>query len=232
MEYVKIHSLWKRQGWYFAQDKKNSADYQSGKQSFIIGDYAEPEFGNIKNWNVEEKVDGTNIRICFSRKIGQNLIPFIGGRTDAAQLSTNLLAYLTSTFTWEAFECAFPELLIQSDFLVWIFGEGYGPKIQACGSNYRADPGFIGFDVKVGDWWLKREDVAKICEKFSVPMVPHIGIMTEEQVIGFVKSRPISRCSRNPQMMEGVICRSDPLMLFRNGKPIMWKLKCKEFQDS
>ncbi len=28
MKYVKIHSLWKRQGWYFDQDKKKSPDYQ------------------------------------------------------------------------------------------------------------------------------------------------------------------------------------------------------------
>jgi hypothetical protein len=53
--------------------------------------------------------------------------------------------------------------------------------------------------------------------------------MSEAEVVEFVKSRPLSRCSEVPQMMEGVVCRSDPLVLFRNGKPMMWKLKCKEF---
>lgn len=232
MEYTKINSLWKREGWYFDQDKKRSADHQAGRQSFIVGDYAEQEFGNIKNWHVEEKVDGMNIRIGFSRKSGENGPLFIGGRTDAAQLPCNLLSYLSNAFTWNSFDLAFPDLLIESNFSVWIFGEGYGPKIQGCGSDYRADLGFIAFDVKVGNWWLKREDVAKVAEKFCVPMVPALGVMTETEVVDFVKSKPLSRCSRNPQMMEGVICRSDPLMLFRNGKPILWKLKCKEFQDS
>jgi len=49
MEYVKINSLWKRQGWYFEEGKKNNPEYQKGRQSFIIGDYSEPEFGNVKN---------------------------------------------------------------------------------------------------------------------------------------------------------------------------------------
>ena len=53
--------------------------------------------------------------------------------------------------------------------------------------------------------------------------------MTEEEIVNFVKSKPLSQCSRIPQMIEGVVCRSEPLTLFRNGKPIMFKLKCKEF---
>ena len=57
-EYVKINSLWKREGWYFDQDKKNSPDYKKGKQSFIEGDYACPEFGNIKRWNVNDVLQG------------------------------------------------------------------------------------------------------------------------------------------------------------------------------
>lgn len=230
MEYPKLNSLWKREGWYFEQGQKNGCEYKAGRQSFIIGDYAQPEFPNIKLWKVDEKVDGTNIRICFYRKSDQNLIPSIHGRTDAAQLPCNLLSYLTSTFTWEAFAKAFPDLLKESEFLVWIFGEGYGPKIQSAGSNYRGDPGFIMFDVRVGNWWLKKEDIKEIAQKFSVPVVPDLGIMTEEQVIEFVKSKPLSLCSRNPQMMEGVVCRSEPLMLTRSGKPVMWKLKCKEFE--
>jgi hypothetical protein len=112
---------------------------------------------------------------------------------------------------------------------VILFGEGYGPKIQASGGNYRKDVGLIIYDVLVGSWWLKRADVLAISQQLGIPMVPQLGIMSEEEIVAFVKSKPLSQCSLNPQMMEGVVCRSEPLMLFRSGKPLIWKLKCKEF---
>lgn len=228
MEYVKINSLWKREGWYFDQDKKKSLDYQKGRQSFIIGDYADPEFGCIKKWRVDEKVDGTNIRIFYQagQLLDENVrsVKF-GGRTKDAQLPTHLLSYLQDHFTTDILSEVFPGPLAD----VILFGEGYGHKIQGCGGNYRKDVGFILFDVWVGGWWLKREDVRLIAEQLNIPMVPDLGVMTEEEIVEFVKSKPLSRCSDTPQMMEGIIARSEPLMLFRNGKPLMWKLKCKEF---
>lgn len=221
---MKIHSLWKREGWYFDQDKKNSPDYKKGRQSFIIGDYAEPEFGNIKQWHVEEKVDGTNIRIFYtSGKV------FIGGRTKDAQLQSHLLKYLQETFTEYSLNKAFPFKEGEDYPTVLLFGEGYGPKIQSCGGNYRKDPGFILFDIKCGHWWIRRQDLSPIALQLQIDICPFIGIMNEEQIIEFVKSKPLSRCSITPQVMEGVVCRSEPLMLFRNRSPIMWKLKCKEF---
>ena len=226
MEYVKIHSLWKRQGWYFEEKKKanTSPDAQKTRQSFIIGDYAQPEFNSIKHWSVDEKIDGTNIRITF--KDGK---VSIGGRTANAQLPSSLLEYLQSTFKDSFFHEKFPPTEAGESHVI-LFGEGYGPKIQAGGSLYRDTPGFILFDVWANGWWLKRYDVKMIAEAFSVPMVPFLGIMTEDQIIEFVKSRPLSTISAIPQIMEGVVCRSHPLMLFRNGVPIIWKLKCKEFK--
>ena len=231
MEYPKINSLWKREGWYFDEKVKKLTppDLQSKRQSFIIGDYAEPEFGNVRQWRVDEKVDGTNIRIFYTKTMlhGGEIEESVtfGGRTSNAQLPTHLLAHLQKTFTAEWLNQAFPECPCN----VILFGEGYGPKIQACGGNYRRDPGFIIFDVVVGGWWLKREAVKEIADKLAIPMVPDLGVMTEDEIVAFVKSKPLSRCSLNPQMMEGVIARSEPLMLFRNGKPLVFKLKCKEF---
>lgn len=223
MEYVKINSLWKREGWYFDQDKKNSPDYQAGRQSFIIGDYSEPEFGNIKKWRVDEKIDGTNIRVQFINSVR------FKGRTENAQIPPNLFDHLQKTFTFEKMAATFPLHEDGAYPIVTLFGEGYGPKIQAGGGNYRKEVGFILFDIVVGGWWLKREDVTELAKKMEIPVVPDLGIMSEDEIVEFVKSKPLSKCSQNPQMMEGIIARSEPLMLFRNGKPLMWKLKCKEF---
>jgi ATP-dependent RNA circularization protein (DNA/RNA ligase family) len=217
LEYVKINSLWKRQDYV-----KGLPKGQHGP--LIQGEYSDTTFGAIKWWRVEEKIDGTNIRVFY--KDGR--VSF-GGRTSAAQLPCHLLEYLQATFT---------DALMQSRFQgengilpnVILFGEGYGQKIQACGGNYRKDVGFILYDVYIGGWWLRRDDVGKIAEELGIPAAPDLGIMTEEEVIDFVKSNPLSRCSDVPQVMEGVVCRSEPLLLFRDGKPVMWKLKCKEFR--
>lgn len=43
------------------------------------------------------------------------------------------------------------------------------------------------------------------------------------------ESNPLSLCSEKPQVMEGIIARTDPLLLMRNNQRLMWKLKCKDF---
>jgi ATP-dependent RNA circularization protein (DNA/RNA ligase family) len=227
MEYPKINSLWKRQGWYFDEKLKENTPHelQENRQSFIEGDYAAPEFGNIIRWHVEEKVDGTNIRIFY--KDGK--VTF-GGRTKDSQLPCHLLTYLQSTFGDWNLPKVFPCIDNEKYPKVILFGEGYGPKIQKGGEKYRDDPGFILFDVVINGWWLKREDVQEIAHKLFIPMVPYIAIMTESIIVDYVKRKPKSLIHASYGCMEGVICRSEPLMLFRNGNPIMWKLKCKEFK--
>lgn len=224
MEYIKINSLWKRQGWYFEEGKKLNKDYQKGRQSFIVGDYAQPEFGNIKLWHVEEKIDGTNIRIIYQ----DGKVTF-GGRTKDAQIPCHLFTYLQSTFYDLKMSHIFPSKQNEPYPNVILFGEGFGPKIQKGGENYCKEVGFILFDVVVNGLWLKREDVKSIADQLFIPKCPTIALMREEQIIEYVKSKPYSLCSESPHIMEGVICRSEPLMLFRDGKPIVWKLKCKEF---
>ncbi len=218
MEYVKINSLWKRQDYVKGMPKGMHGP-------LIPGEYSDPTFGAIKRWRVEEKIDGTNIRVFY--KDGK--VSF-GGRTSAAQLPCHLLDYLQTIFGDWIFNKVFPCAADQPYPNVILFGEGYGQKIQGCGGNYRKDVGFILFDVWIGGWWLKRDDVSQIAEKLSVPVAPDLGIMEEREVVEFVKSNPMSKCSYVPQVMEGVVCRSEPLLLFRDGKPVMWKLKCKEFR--
>lgn len=227
MEYVKIHSLWKREGSDFEQKSKEDRAHhpKSKRNALIVGDYAKPEFGAIKHWRVDEKIDGTNVRIIYK----DGIVRF-GGRTADAQMPCHLMEYLQAKFTQEEIAKAFPHEEGQPWPNVILFGEGFGPKIQKGGGNYRRDVGFILFDVWCGGWWLKRENVKLISEQLLIPMVPDLGYFTEEEVVEFVKTRPTSVISLVPQVMEGVVCRSEPLMLFRDGNPIVFKLKCKDFE--
>jgi len=227
MEYPKINSLWKREGWYFDEQCKKDPTKQAGRQSFIIGDYASEEFGNIKYWDVEEKIDGTNIRVFY--KDGQ--VRF-GGRTKDAHIPCHLLDYLQGTLTPGLLGSRFADK-DGSGTGVILFGEGFGPKIQA-GGYYSDKPGFCLFDVKIGHWWLEKDTVRGLATLLGVHTPPTVMLhSTEEEILQYVREKKCSLFAMNDpkheHVMEGVICRPIKQMLFRNGDPIMFKLKCKEF---
>ena len=128
-------------------------------------------------------------------------------------------------------------LYLEGDYT--FFGEGYGANIQKGGGLYRDDVGFILFDVVVHtenhDWWLKREAVEDIAKILEVPVVPMLGTSSKEEIVALVKSRFYSLATgsfflRKKKIAEGIVATSYPLMLFRNGKPIKFKLKVKDYE--
>jgi len=217
MKYPKINTLWKR-------DDKT--------KHIIEGDYAKEEFKNIKRWEATEKIDGMNIRIYFKR-YPDSLGAFKGvafyGRTDNAQIPEELMTHLKNTFTYDKIASIFDEDVDE----VWLFGEGYGPKIQN-GGGYVDAQQFILFDVVVDSIWLERDSVFDITEKLSVRNVPVISIntMTEDEICEYVKAKHASIIADDEKLiMEGVVCRTKPLMLDRRGNPIFMKLKVKDYED-
>lgn len=238
MEYPKIQTL-------FNRDEKFKV---------VEGDYRLPEFANIKEWYVTEKIDGTNVRIFYEpqwKKWEENGKKFIGdldkmiikfsGRTDKAQLHPNLTKFLEETFTEEKMSETFPprdEAPVYPHVI--LFGEGYGPKIQK-GSNYRKDISFRLFDIYIqdgknplGGWWLEPENIYDIATKLGIEIVPTLFNVSTDTIVEFVKSRRKSFVAEleggNPEyLMEGVVARTKPLLFTRRGKRLMWKLKVKDF---
>jgi ATP-dependent RNA circularization protein (DNA/RNA ligase family) len=214
MKYPKINSLYKREGWYFSEDIKKNPSYQKGRQTFIMGDYAQYEFRLVKEWCVEEKIDGTNIRVIY-----ENGTLKFRGKKDDSQIPGFLLDYLQEKFKIENFPGT----------SITLFGEGYGPKIQKVGSLYADEVGFVLFDVYCDGMWLNRSNVKEIADELNVPIAPYIGSMSESEILDFVKSKPLSVFSKYPLTIEGVVCKTTPLLLSLDGTPLMFKLKCKEF---
>ena len=206
MKYPKINTIWKR-------DEKT--------HKIIEGDFSRAEFSNIRDWHVSEKIDGTNIRV----KCENHVVKF-DGRTDEAQIPAHLYEALSKMFTLAEFERIFSETAPQK---VILYGEGYGARIQKGGGLYRDDAGFILFDVWVDGWWLKHDAVEDIAAKFGIPIVPMLGIMRYEQIVEYVKATPESLVTDKHKIMEGVVARSHPLVLFRDGTPVMFKLKVRDY---
>ncbi len=203
-----------------------------------------PEFESISRWLVTEKINGTNIRIHYSKEAKK--VTF-GGRTDNAQIPAKLYTYLSEKFTFEHIEECFMDAKE-----VMIFGEGFGNNIQcnpgAKFSMYGEDVKFNMFDIWVDGWWIKPFTSQVIAGLLRCPNVPYLHrendeqFWTVEQIIDFVKSKPESE--RGNGVMEGIVAKSFPQMMFRDPPmvssdpllyadyhiPITFKLKVRDFE--
>ena len=194
-------------------------DPETKFKTLLEGQFAYPEFEFLQNneWVFTEKVDGTNIRIMFD---GESIT--FGGKTDRAQIPATLLNRLN-----EKFLSLLDKFKEQFDGPACLYGEGYGAKIQKGGGKYRPDQDFVLFDVKVGDWWLLRENVIDIATSLGLDIVPIIGKGTISDLVRVVKEGFNSQWGNFPA--EGIVARPSTELKTRKGERIITKLKHKDF---
>jgi hypothetical protein len=206
-EYHKIQTVYKR-------------DPQNKNKTLIEGDYSLPEFEYLKDniWVFTEKVDGTNICVMWNHK--DNCLTF-GGKTDNSSIPSILINTLNEMFCSSLMTNIFP------DCDVCLYGEGYGPKIQKGGGNYRKDQSFVLFDVKIEEWWLKRQDVIDIGEKLNIDAVPIIGEGTLDDMVEMTRSGFNSIWG--DFIAEGIVARPKVELKTRNGERLITKIKYKDF---
>ena len=185
------------------------------------GEWSRPEFDYLqeKKWVATEKIDGTNIRIMWN---GKDVV--LGGKTDAAQLPSDLVTALQQQFMTLTQRQKFAEKF--ADKQVCFYGEGYGAGIQK-GGGYRKDKGFILFDVMIDGSWLNIGNVLGIAESFGVQVVPTIMEGTLPELITFVETKPKS--SFGDFEMEGVVARPEMVLLNNRGERLITKIKVKDF---
>ena len=208
MKYQKINTLFKR---------------TSKEEGSVIvpGEYSQIEFTNLKYWLVSEKIDGMNMRVIYTK----DGVEF-RGRTDKAQIPGELLSVMTKTFTEEKMAELFDLKIART---IILYGEGYGKGIQK-GGVYRDDQAFILFDIMIDDVWLMSEKVTDYAKQLGIERVPILGLMYIDEIVKLVKLGVQSEIGKANTIMEGVVCRSDPLMLDRMGRRICFKLKVKDFE--
>lgn len=217
-QYHKIQTVFKR-------DEKT--------KQIVEGNYSMPEFEYLKDneWVFTEKVDGTNIRVMYT---GAGVS--FGGKTDDAQMPVFLLYKLQELFEGTAKRQLFKQIFEQPNNegeipepQVCLYGEGYGAKIQKGGGNYISDGvDFVLFDVKIGDWWLQREDVEDIAEKFGLKVVPIIGKGTLQDAIEMTRKGFNSQWGNF--IAEGVIAKPSVELKTRRGDRIITKIKHRDFR--
>ena len=190
-------------------------------RTLIWGDFATPEFSALADlqWVWTEKVDGTNIRVCWSP--ADQSVKF-GGKTDNAQIHAPLVWKLQEMFT--------PDLFKEQGFEdeITLYGEGYGARIQKGGGKYITDScSFVLFDARVGDWWLTRDSIDDIGQRLNIRVVPEIGRGTLVEAANLCREGFPSQWG--DFRAEGIVARP-PIDLFnRRGVRIITKVKCKDF---
>lgn len=212
--YDKIHSIYKRD--------------ETGRH-LLVGDYSLDAFAFLEQnqWQWTEKVDGTNIRIMWD---GESVT--FGGKSDNASIPANLLKVLQEMFPKEDFVTYYSPDEIKEDETVTappmcLYGEGYGARIQK-GGKYRPDPSFVLFDVKVGDFWLQRDKIRKVGQRFNIDVVPIVLEGTIPQAIDFVRMGFPS--SWGDFQAEGIVGKPMLDLYDRHGRRIITKIKYKDFE--
>jgi len=193
------------------------------KGKLIDGAWTLPEFKTLADvpWETTEKVDGTNVRVSYDRETGEVAI---AGRTDRAQLPPHLAAYLSETFT--------PDALAAADLpSCTLYGEGAGHKIQfPAGKGYTAfgdGAGFVLFDVRVGPFWLRRDDVVDVATRLRLRSTRQYEDMTLSTAISVVRDGFPSFLGGI--RAEGLVLRAPHGLLRRNSERLIVKVKTVDF---
>ena len=218
-DYQKINTLFKR-------DSDN----------VIMPDaWADPMFEYLAptQWEATEKVDGTNIRVIVTPPATEGALVGVEfrGRTDSAQIPSHLLKRLEELFPVDKMTEQFnPAVRHMKDTIV-LYGEGYGEKIQSGGRYTKGGADFILFDVRVGDWWLLRDNVEDIAAALGVKVVPLMGYMTLPEAIAYVRRGFTSQVAADPTLpAEGLVLKTPVGLLDRTGHRIVAKVKTVDFR--
>lgn len=209
IEYHKIETL-------FERDVK-------GTKKLIEGKYRNEAVEYLKDnmWVFTEKIDGTNIRVCWD---GHKVT--FAGRTERANIPAHLENKLTELFLNDETEQLFEQMFGEKEVI--LFGEGYGHKIQN-GGDYRDDVSFILFDVMINDYYQPRAAVTGIAESFGIEVVPIVLVGTIADAVEFVKKQPKSTIGKAD--MEGLVGKPRVEMKDRAGNRIIVKVKARDFKN-
>lgn len=190
----------------------------------LEGVYSLPEFEYLalNDWMFTEKVDGTNIRVIwYGECIGYH------GKTDNAQMPLFLREKLTHTFSLVVENGKMLELF-GNEATVCLYGEGYGARIQKGGGKYISDGvDFVLFDVKIADWWLRRQSVEDVADKLNLRVVPMVGIGTLPEMVEL--GREGFKSNWGDFQAEGLVAKPMVEMFSRKGDRIITKVKYKDF---
>jgi Rnl2 family RNA ligase len=200
-----------------------------------------PEIFSVKEAVATEKLHGSNFRIHFP--LGMETIQDVrfGSRdtedTEPAFPLNNMKRWFVER----------PDLLVAMWEVIksytfsdaTIFGEAYGPGIQAKGVKYSNDQGilFRAFDIMVGNSFLTYDLFTEVVDKMGLKRVHEVwrGEPTRANLEGLLE-KPSTEGLLNGitdpnNLAEGVVVRSNPLLRNVFGDFLIVKCKARRFSE-
>ena len=199
-----------------------------------MGAYANIEIAYLAEfaWNFTEKIDGTNIRVIFTRDDDVTLfvkegICYMGdtltvlGRTDKAQITDPVRQACLAPF--ERKEAKIKKLFKGP---VCFRGECYGPGINK-GGKYGPKKRFVLFDIQVPGRYLSRNEMLDIAEQLDIPIVPFVGCGPLSEGVEIVSHGLQS--FYGDFYAEGIVAKPIIPLLDKYGERIIVKIKHRDF---
>jgi len=209
-------------------------DLTTKKSTIILGTWSEPEFEYLKDslWLGYEKLDGQNVRIQYYPNRGDM---FFKGKEENAKFFEGVEQRLSDIFHKSKMTETFSEVFPPNEnkpYEVCLYGEVFGANIPALDK-----PGKIPYldyidfrliDVKIGNWWLSRDNVKDIASKLNIGTTQLAFKGTLLEAIEFVKGGFPSLI--NPETeSEGLVLFPAVQLYNKKGERIITKLKYKDF---
>lgn len=203
---------------------KIQSPFKRGEKGVFTDEWAHPAFEYLADvpWCATEKVDGMNMRLYITDRIGFA----VGGRTNDSQVPAQLQLHMAELGArlYESGELAG----------LTLYGEGFGPKIQS-GGKYRDDQAFIMFDARTNlGRWLERGELEAMAARHSIPLVVELEFRKLGYWVSELRAAAFDgsfRSALNPAAeAEGVVLRPAVELQDGHGNRIITKLKLKDFR--
>lgn len=177
----------------------------------------------FKEAYVMEKINGTSAHIGWKFETKQ--VNFFTGENHSLFLTLFNEAFLKAKF-----------IEVFPDIDVVIFGENYAGKCQGQSHVYGKQSKFIGFDVKVGEYWLNVPNAEDVCKQFNVEFVFYKKINVILENLTAERDSDSVQAVRNgitePKKREGVVLRPLIEMKLNNGDRVICKYKPDEQMET
>lgn len=171
-----------------------------------------------------EKIHGTSAHISWNAK-DQKVTFFSGG-----EKHERFMALFDADFL----KLKFSETFLTSNVI--IYGEAYGGKCQGMSATYGKDLKFIGFDIRIGEFWLDVPKAENICKSLNIEFVDYAKVSTDLDSLNMERDKDSTQAIRNGcgegKIREGVVLKPLIEMTTNNGNRIICKHKRDEFKET
>lgn len=199
------------------------------------------EFGIINTWQVTEKLNGRNIRILLK----QNGHVEFSGRQDGVKVSEQIpqkmMDYLNLIFTPQKMQSVFWRYVnnVFQTPEVCVYVEGLGSDLAA-GSGIYCPGTSVSvrlIDCYINPWWIERPLLEEFGRKLGIKCTPLLDTIytlprTREELERIIKISHVATEDNSNflGLAEGIVAKTEPLLVNRKGERVIWKLKYKDFK--